>query len=548
MQSSSRRPVIIIGTGPAGMGVAEELTRIAPGQQVLLFGGEPWRPYDRIQLSSLLAGNVRVRDMSHRIRFANSSRVVEYHNHPIREINREERYVSDWQGRLYRYSHLVLATGSKPLTPDIPGIELPGVFTFRNLDDALRLMARQIRTRSTVVIGGGLLGLEAAKAMRRHNTRVRVVERSDRLMPQQLDAGASEFFTEHVLSQGIDISLETTVAAIEGEDKVERVWLEDGSEISCDTVIVAAGIQPNVELAVAAGLEVGRGIRTGNDMRTSDPHILAVGECAEHNGIVYGLAAPGIEQARVAAHVMAGENVSYVGTVAATKLKVFGADVYSLGEVQNLREGDRQYVWRSSRANIYRKLVVRDGRAVGVISIGNWPALPRVQDFVNQHRRVLRNHVQCFQRTGFIWSPEGQPEVIHWPETATVCNCTGATRGQLGLAIRQGCHSVAALAEETRASTICGSCRPLLEELVSMQTARMPLRALRRIAGLRSAGALASLRKRLLRFSTVAGTPVKHHLVPAWASRIRNQVTWLHLLIFLPLPVVLGLHILRTLS
>lgn len=473
MQSSLPRPVIIIGTGPAGMRVATELARLDPSRQIVMFGGEPWRPYDRIQLSSLLAGNVRVSQMEYQQSFAESANVVQYRNQPITSIDTASRFVTDAAGRVHRYSDLVLATGSSPRMLDIPGIDLPGVFTFRNLNDAMQLMARQIRSRRTVIIGGGLLGMEAAKAMQRHNTQVWVVEQSNRLMPQQLDMQAAEFFKDYILSQGIQVSLNNTVAAIEGNEKVERVWLEDGTEMYCDTVIIAAGIQPSVDLAARAGLDVGRGIRIGDDVRTSDPHIFAVGECAEHNGIVYGLVAPGLEQATVAAHTIVQRKATYVGTVAATKLKVFGADMYSLGEVQNLRDDDHQYVWRSTKDNIYRKLVVRNGQAIGVISIGNWPALPRVQDYINQQRQVLRKHVQCFQRTGYIWSPEGQPEVVHWPSTATVCNCTQVSRGDLSLAIKNGFHSVEALAAETRASTVCGSCKPLLAELVEAESSRI---------------------------------------------------------------------------
>ncbi len=468
-----QRPVIIIGTGPAGMCVADELTRIAPEQQIIMFGGEPWRPYDRIQLTSLLAGDVRLADMNYEDGFASSTaKVVQYRNQPIRAIDPYGRYVTDSEGHEYRYSKLVLATGSTPRSLDIAGVDLPGVFTFRNLDDAMQLMARQVTSRRTVVIGGGLLGLEAARAMQRHNTQVWVVERENRLLPRQLDEDAAGFFSEYVLAAGINVSLNTTVAAIEGRDRVRRVWLEDGCEISCDTVVIAVGIEPNVELARHAGLEVGRGIRIQDDTRTSDPNIFAVGECAEHNGKVYGRVAPGQEQARVAAHTIAGNAATYVGTVAATKLNLFGVDLYSLGKVQKLGAEERPYIWRSSKDNIYRKLVVRDGRAVGVISVGNWPALPRVQDFVNQQRKFMRKHAECFQRTGFIWSPEGQPEVIHWPDSAVVCHCTGMTRGELGRVIRKGTRSLEAVARETRAGSVCNSCEPLISELQQDMAAR----------------------------------------------------------------------------
>jgi nitrite reductase (NADH) large subunit len=401
-----------------------------------------------------------------------------------------------------------------------------------------------------------------------------------------------------------------------------------------------------VELARDAGLEVRRGVVVGDDTRTSDPDIFAVGECAQHRGTVYGLVAPGLEQATVAAHIVAGGTARYVGSVANTKLKVLGLDVYSLGSVMGRDRDDGEYVWHSRDQNIYRKLVVRRGRCVGVISIGRWPALPRVQDFVNRRRRVLQRHIRCFQETGFIWSPKGQPEVVHWPATATVCNCTGVTRGDLSSAIASGCNSLQLLADATRASTVCGSCKPLLSELLGTHAtvvATPGYRALLAVSlltlltlvlanaagpvpyaqsfdvawhwdeiwrnsrfkqisgytvlGLSVLGLVMSLRKRIPRFST-GGFPwwrlmhvvlgvtalivllahtggrlghnlnfwlmltftglllsgavtgaiaaLEHRWQPAEAKRARGWGTWLHIVLFWPLPVLLGFHVLKS--
>ncbi len=628
------------------MRVTAELARLVPRIPLVTFGAEPWEPYDRVRLSSLLAGEIRLCELAQPAEVhAGINRLTRW-NCPIRSINRGARSVIDASGNCQEYSTLVLATGSTPYVPDVPGRELPGVYTFRNLNDAQRLMARQARSRCTVVIGGGLLGMEAAKAMQRFNTRVHVVELGDRLMAQQLDAASANFFQEYVLRQGIAVELRNSVACIEGGAKVERVVLGDGRAIACDTVVIAAGIRPNVELARQAGLAVERGIVIGDDTRTSDANIFAVGECAQHDKIVYGLVAPGFEQATVAAHNIAGRKARYVGSVANTKLKVLGLDVYSLGEVMGSGRDDRAYVWHSRSRSIYRKLVVRGGRCVGVISIGGWPALPRVQDFVNRRRRVLRKHIRCFNETGFIWSPEGQPEVEHWPASATVCNCTGVTRGQLSAAIAAGCRSVQSLAETTRASTVCGSCKPLLAELVGSQAKAeattgyrfllvaaaitlfmlvlakaagpipyagsfdMPWRwdewwrngLFKQVTGFTALGLSAlgltmSLRKRLPRF-TAGGFPgwrlshvvlalvalaviaahtggrlghnlnlwltlsftgllltgalvgaitgLEHRWHPLAAKRARGWSAWLHILLFWPLPVLLGFHVLKS--
>jgi nitrite reductase (NADH) large subunit len=640
------QPVVIVGTGPVGMRAADELARRAPQMSLVVFGAEPWEPYDRVRLSSLLAGEIRLRELDQPPRLAGSGSRVMRWNCPIRSIDRAARMVRDASGHFHEYSKLVLATGSTPHVPNIPGRELPGVYTFRNLDDAQRLMARQAHSRHTIVMGGGLLGMEAARAMQRFNTRVRVVELGDRLMAQQLDAGAAGFFHDYVLQQGIEVELRNSVARILGKNKVEGIVLSDGREFACDTVVIATGIRPNAGLARDAGLETKRGIVIGDDTRTSDPCIFAVGECAQHRGIVYGLVAPGLEQATVAAHVIAGGKARYVGSVANTKLKVLGLDVYSLGNVMGRDRDDREYAWQSPGQNIYRKLVVRRGRCVGVISIGRWPALPRVQDFVNRRRRVLRRHIRCFRETGFIWSPKGQPEVVHWPASATVCNCTGVTRGDLSSAIASGCNNLQLLAEATRASTVCGSCKRLLAELLGSHAtiqATPGYRALLAVSlvtvltlalanaagplpyaqsfdvpwrwdeiwrnglfkqisgftvlGLSVFGLIMSLRKRIPGFraggfpgwrllhvvlgamalfvllvhtgarfghnlnfwlmltftglmltgaATSSITALEHRLQPAEAKRARGWGTWLHILLFWPLPVLLGFHVLKS--
>lgn len=646
MPLSTRQPVVIVGAGPVGMRVADELTRRAPQTPLVIFGAEPWEPYDRVRLSSLLAGEIRVGELRQAPALGGVGDRIMRWNCPVRSIDRDARMVADASGHLHEYSRLVLATGSTPYVPNVPGRELPGVYTFRNLDDAQRLMARQAHSRSTVVMGGGLLGMEAARAMQRFNTCVRVVELGDRLMAQQLDAGAAEFLRDYVLRQGIEVDLRNSVTRIVGNGKVEGVVLSDGRELACDTVVIATGIRPNVELARAAGLETRRGVVIGDDTRSSDPDIFAVGECAQHNGVVYGLVAPGFEQAAVAAHVIAGGKARYAGSVANTKLKVLGVDLYSLGDVRGRDRDDSEVVWHSREHSIYRKLVLRRGRCIGVISIGRWPALPRVQDLVNRRRRVLPHQIRCFRETGFIWSRTGQPEVTHWPATAVVCNCASVTRGELSVAIADGCNTPQMLAEATRASTVCGSCRPLLLELLGSQalmSATPGYRALlaaslmtvlalllantagpvpyaqsfdvpwrwdelwrsalfKQISGfsaltLSILGLVISLRKRVPRFSaggfpwwrllhavlgvtallallvhtggrighnlnfwlmlgftglllsgalTSTVTALEHRLQPDDAKRARGWGIWMHILLFWPLPVLLGFHVLKT--
>ena len=470
---SARAPVIVVGTGPVGVRAARELLeRLADGRRVLLFGDEPWLPYNRVVLSSYLAGEVEDIDLA----VPEDPRLSTHYGVRITAIDREARTVTDSLGGVHAYSDLVLATGSRPRVPPIPGVDLPGVYTFRDLADADRLKARTASSRAIVVLGGGVLGLETAKALRRFNTRVRVVEHNDHLMFNQLDEEAGAGLRAFVEGLGIEVFTTAAVQQVVGVQRVSGVLLRSGELIPCDTLVLATGIVPNIDLARDAGLALGRGVRADDALRTSDPHIYAVGECAEHRGIVYGLVAPGFEQAAVAAANLAagaldaGDEVAdavaaYLGSLTATRLKVVGLEVYSAGDVQ---EGDiprDDPVYRDAAAGVYRKLVLRGGRLAGAIALGPWHETQRLQEAVTARRRLWPWEVMRFRSTGILWSTIEDQSVFDWPRDAAVCNCTGVTLGQLQGALSQGAATQARLSECTGAGTVCGSCRPLLAEL-----------------------------------------------------------------------------------
>jgi nitrite reductase (NADH) large subunit len=374
----------------------------------------------------------------------------------------------------------------------IPGIALNGVFTFRSLGDAERLLARRVRSRRTVVLGGGLLGLEAARAMRRFSTEVIVVEHADRLMARQLDHGAALCLQRHVEKSGIEVVVDDAIRAVLGRHEAEAalsgemngtvsgVRLRSGRVVECDTLIVAAGITPNISLAVRAGLALGRGIKVDDRMRTSDPSIYAVGECAEHRGRVYGLVAPGFEQAAVAAHCALGGDANYTGSVAATRLKVLDLPVYSIGAVADeAPELARTTSYVDPQQGVYRSVVRRQGRIVGAIAIGRWDELNRVQEAVTARRRVWPWQWLRLRRAGQLWPATEDAHISEWPASAVVCNCTGVTCGQLRGALAEGCASVVQLSARTGASTVCGSCRPHLEALAGNAAAAEPVRGAR---------------------------------------------------------------------
>jgi nitrite reductase (NADH) large subunit len=460
-------PIVIVGTGPVGTRIAQELDRVACGLRVVIYGDEPSVPYNRVRLSSLLAGELKWSELIAGQNLPSGPQLAARLNCGVTHIDRARRTVRDASGGLQPYSKLVLATGSRPLVPEIPGIAQAHVYVFRDLRDAERLCARRTRSRRTAVMGGGLLGLEAARAMQRFNTEVCVVEHAARLMPRQLDEAGAACLLFHVRALGIDAVLGDPVRQVLGEGAVTGLRLRSGRVVECDTLIVAAGIRPNVELAAAAGLAVGRGVRVNDWLQTSDPDIYAAGECAEHDGEVWGLIGPGLEQAAVAAHNVAGSRARYRGSTAATRLKVLGLPVFSMGAVNEYARIDRaaESVHRDTAAGTYRKIVTERGRLIGAIALGAFPDMSRVQEMILQGRLVLPWQRWRFARSGALWPAQEPGAVTEWPAGAVVCNCTGATRGEISRACAAGCRTVEQVALATRASSVCGSCRPLVAEL-----------------------------------------------------------------------------------
>jgi nitrite reductase (NADH) large subunit len=478
-------PVVVVGTGPVGVRVAQELARLAPQVPVVVYGNEPSMPYNRVRLSSLLAGELKLSALHSGHDLAAGPNLSVRLNCSITAIDRERRVVIDAAGRAQPYWKLVLATGSRPLVPDIPGIGQAHVYAFRDLRDAERLCARRMRSRRTAVIGGGLLGLEAARAMQRFNTDVCVVEHATRLMPRQLDEAGASCLLFHVRAIGIEVLLGDPVRQVLGGGSVTGLRLRSGREIECDTLVVAAGIRPNVELASSAGLKVGRGVRVNDFMQTSDPDIYAAGECAEHDGEVWGLIAPGLEQAAVAAHNAAGSRGRYRGSSVAARLKVLDLPVFSMGAVNEYSRLDlaSELVYSDPRAGIYRKIVTERGRLIGAIALGEFPEMSRVQEMILQGRLVMPLQRWRFRREGTLW-PEREPgAVAEWPAAAVVCNCTGVTRGEISGACKAGCRTVEEVTLVTRASSVCGSCRPLVAELVGAAGPARPVRGWKMLLG-----------------------------------------------------------------
>jgi nitrite reductase (NADH) large subunit len=469
--------VIVVGMGPVGLRFVQEFAVSASDASVAVFGDEPWAPYNRVKLSSFICGDIKEETLYNSYDIESYPGVTAFYNNRIVEIDRYANEVVDSDGRRYHYEHLVMATGSRAHVPVIEGVDVDNVYCFRDMNDAMSLMGRSVRTRKTIVIGGGLLGLEAAKAMQRFNTEVHVIEHDMWLMFKQLDERASLYLQGHIEESGIKVHTSQRVQKIIGEKTVEGVMLANGEIIECDTVILATGIIPNVQLALDTGLHIDKGIRVNNRLQTNDQNIYAIGECAEHNGMVYGLVAPGYEQAAVLAHHLQGKNSQYKGSISATRLKVVGLPVFSAGETGQLSERLDAYEYQDNKKNIYRKILLKNGRLLGALGTGEWPGLQRFQESVSTHRRIWPWQIRRFVSEGLLWNEVASENVIDWPATAIVCNCTGVTRGQLDVAMKNGAKTAGELMAETGASTVCGTCKDLVCDFAGGNAAREPVKA-----------------------------------------------------------------------
>ena len=395
-------PLVIVGNGMAAARLVEELSQTALGRYAIaVIGEEPRLAYNRVLLSSVLAGEVA----SHEIELKSASwwrqrGVTLKYGARVTKVDVGRRELKIENGESVEFARLVLATGSLPLRLGVPGANLSGVHTFRDSRDADVLLGLGAKRRRVVVVGGGLLGLEAAYGLARAGAKVTLVHLMDRLMERQLDAPAAALLKSLVERKGIEVLLNANTAAIHGDARVEIVELADGRCIAADAVIFAAGIRPNVALAKEAGLAVNRGIVVDDAMQTSAPNIFALGECAEHRGTCYGLVEPAYEQARVLASHLAGRKAAYGGSVVSTNLKVSGVSVFSAGDFMGA-EGSEAMVLSDARCGTYKKLVIADGRLTGAVLIGETQDALWYRDLIRNRDPIASIRTEMmFGRTG----------------------------------------------------------------------------------------------------------------------------------------------------
>ena len=457
--------VVVIGNGMAGARVVEELLARDAELDVTVFGAEMRPAYNRILLSDVLAGKRPDSDVT----LSSMARARRYLGSEVTRIDRDERVVETSDGIRASYDVLVMATGSDPVVPPVHGIAGPdgklldGVFVFRTLEDCAAIAARAKRSTRAVVVGGGLLGLEAARGLMQHGVDVDVVHGMDRLMDLQLDPAGGAVLRRSVEALGVGVHLGSFASRVVGTRSVKGVGLADGREVKGDLVVLACGVRPNVALARAAGLDVDRGIVVTDELRTSDPYVFAIGECAQHRGTVYGLVAPAWEQATVLADVLTGGTTTYVGSRTVARLKAMDLEVAAMGDVSpGLEDLDHEVVVVAEPSrHVYKKLVIRDGVLVGALLLGDLRTAGQVTQAFDRGTAVPED------RVSLLVPPRKGDGVL--ADSDTVCTCNAVTAG----AIRDsGCRTVAEVALKTRATTGCGGCSPAVAALLAAREER----------------------------------------------------------------------------
>ncbi|WP_298974169.1 nitrite reductase large subunit NirB [uncultured Roseobacter sp.] len=465
------KKLIIIGAGMASGRVLEHLTDQAPGAyDITLFNAEPRGNYNRIMLSPVLSGEKTYDEIvTHDHAWYADARVTCRFGERIAQIDRTAKTVTAENGDVLAYDKLLIGTGSNPFMIPLPGHDLQGVIAYRDLEDTQDMMAMGPDNK-VVVIGGGLLGLEAAAGMAARGADVTVVHIMGHLMERQLDEAAAYLLRKALVDKGITVRCSANSKEVLGRDgHVRALLLDDGTELPCDLLVMAVGIRPNTALAQDAGLAVGRGIHVDDQMITSDPDVLAVGECIEHDGAIFGLVAPLYDQAKVAAQTLLGSSGRFVQKELSTKLKVTGCDLFSAGDFADA-EGREDIVFRDPARGVYRRLVIENNTVIGAVMYGdtadsNWFfGLIRDKTDISEMRETL------------IFGPAfqgGSPQdplaaVAALPRDAEICGCNGICKGQIEDAIAAGATDLGAVRATSKASGSCGTCTGLVEQVLAV--------------------------------------------------------------------------------
>jgi nitrite reductase (NADH) large subunit len=467
-----KKKLVLIGNGMAGVNAIEQLLKLAPElYDITVFGSEPHPNYNRILLSSVLAGDANIQDIViNDWDWYRDNGITLHTGQTVTKIDTKRKVVTTDKGLTASYDDLIIATGSLPFMLPLPGADKEGVIAFRDIKDCETMMEAAKQYKRAVVIGGGLLGLEAARGLLNLNMEVSVVHIFKHVMERQLDETAAKLLQEELERQGMNFLLEKNTDSILGNKRVTGVRFKDGSEVKADLVVMAVGIRPNIALAKESGVEINRGIVVNDYMETNIPHVYSVGECAEHRGIAYGLVAPLFEQGSELAKRLVGvASAGYQGSVVSTKLKVSGVNVFSAGQFVD-EPNTKSYRVQNDFDNTYKKIVVQDGKLLGAVLFGDtadgaklFSLMRNGEDIAGREREIL---LGAAQGTGKPAS--GIDFVAAMPNDEIVCGCNGVSKGTILQAIEEkGCSSVNDVKYCTKATGSCGGCKPLVADLLT---------------------------------------------------------------------------------
>ncbi len=476
LEMSVNKPkLVLIGNGMAGVRTLEELLKLAPDHyEITVFGSEPHPNYNRILLSPVLAGEMQVQDIIlNELDWYADNDIKLHTGKAVTRIDRVRRKVICSDGSEEHYDRLLIATGSTPFMLPIPGNQLPGVIGYRDIKDTDEMIAAAQQYRHAVVIGGGLLGLEAANGLKLRGMDVTVVHIGPWLLERQLDEVAGRMLQQSLEDKGLKFLLQKQTEALlqAGSGRVGAVRFKDGMQIPAELVVMAAGIRPNFALAEAAGIHCQRGIVVSDTMQTYDPRVYAVGECVSHRGITYGLVAPLFEQAKVAANHLAGYGIGrYQGSVTSTKLKVTGIDLFSAGDFQGGSSDSEEITLNDPHGGVYKKLVIRDNKLVGGVMYGDTADGPWYFQLLKDGRDIhdIRDQLIFGQNQVGDVGHAGNSKAAEMADSAEVCGCNGVSKGAICRAIKEkGLFSLDEVKKHTKAASSCGSCAGLVEQILA---------------------------------------------------------------------------------
>lgn len=462
----AKRKLVVIGNGMAGVRCVEEILNIdRDAFEITIFGKEPHPNYNRILLSKVLQGDTTIQDITiNDWQWYEDNHIQLFTNETVTNVDIERKKILTESGKSVKYDELIFATGSLPFMLPLPGANKQGVTAFRDIRDCETMVETSKSYGKAVVIGGGLLGLEAARGLLNLGMQVDVVHIFDSIMERQLDRTAAKMLQTELEKQGMRFLLEKQSEEIIGRSRVVGLKFKDGTKTDADLLVMAVGVRPNVQLAKDGKIETNRAIVVNDFMQTSVPNVYAVGECAEHRGIVYGLVAPLYEQGKVLAKTLCGlENEGYHGSVLATQLKVSGVDVFSAGEFMDSDEV-KSLKWIDGIRSTYKKIVIRDNKIVGAVLFGDISEGTKLLGMIKQQTDIS---VYEKEMNGARGQEAGEAAIAAMSDKELICSCNGVSKGTIMQAIgEQGLQTVDEVKKCTKASSSCGSCKTMVSSIL----------------------------------------------------------------------------------